>query len=118
MPMGHLLSTRRAVLALTAVAVALPLALNGVPASAETYPETVVTAPPVDTGTISCDALKSALQTSGALTLLSGPRGYGDTYYARVPRCQFWQRPLFVYVSAADGLCGVGYICTNKYSGG
>jgi hypothetical protein len=104
-------------LATTAVVCAFNLALGAALSYGETYPATVVAAPPINTDTSSCNALKSALQNSGALTLVSGLRGWGDTYYARVPRCQFWQRPLFAYVTANDGLCGVGYICTDKLSG-
>jgi len=43
--------------------------------------------------------------------------GWGDTFYGpAVPRCQFWQMPQFTYVRTRDGLCGVGYICVEKYS--
>lgn len=64
----------------------------------------------------SCKELKDALQTSGSLTILAGPRGWGGTFYGpRVPRCEFWSRPVFSYVNAKDGLCGVGYICVEKF---
>src|SRR4051812_32025946 len=110
--------TRDRFVAPTAAACALHLVLGATPGYGETFPPTVVSAAPITTGTSSCNALKSSLQTSQALTLVSGPREYGDTYYARVPRCQFWQRPVFAYVTASDGLCGVGYICTDKFGGG
>jgi hypothetical protein len=103
---------------LVAVACALGVGLGVGTSAGETYPVTPVSAPPIDTATRSCDELKSALRTAGALTLTSGPRGWGDTYYSGVPRCQFWQRPLFSFVTAKEGRCGVGYICTDKFSGG
>jgi len=73
---------------------------------------------PVDPATLSCNALKAKLQTAGELSILSGPKGgWADTYYGpAVPRCQFWQMPVFSYVRAGDGLCGVGYICVDKLS--
>ena len=64
---------------------------------------------------LSCRELKERLNRAGALTILSGPRGSGDTFYGpRVPQCQFWTRPLFSFVNTRDGLCGVGYICVEK----
>ena len=73
---------------------------------------------PVDPGTLSCADLKSRLEGAGEMSILSGPRGaWGDTFYGPgVPRCPFWQMPQFAYVSARDGLCGVGYICVDKYT--
>jgi len=70
----------------------------------------------VDPRTESCSALKSKLNAAGEMSILSGPRGaWGDTFYGpAVPRCQFWQMPVFTYVKARDGLCGVGYICVEK----
>ena len=63
----------------------------------------------------SCKDLKDKLASAGSLTILAGPRGYGDTFYGpRVPQCQFWQRPTFSYVRTRDSLCGVGYICVDK----
>lgn len=63
----------------------------------------------------SCKDLKDKLAGAGSLTILAGPRGYGDTFYGpRVPQCQFWQRPVFSYVRTRDSLCGVGYICVDK----
>ena len=72
----------------------------------------------VDPGTMSCRELKSRLNAAGELILLAGPGGgFGDTFYGpAVPRCQFWQMPQFTYVKTRDGLCGVGYICVQKYS--
>jgi hypothetical protein len=69
----------------------------------------------VDPGSLSCRELKDRLESAGSLTILAGARGWGDTFYGpRVPRCQFWTRPVFTYVRARDGLCGVGYICVEK----
>ena len=79
-----------------------------------------VRSPPVnvDPGSMSCSELKSRLNAAGELNLLEGPGGgFGDTFYGpAVPRCQFWQMPQFTYVKTRDGLCGVGYICVQKYS--
>jgi len=73
---------------------------------------------PVNPATLSCNSLKAKLQTAGELNILSGPKGaWADTFYGpAVPRCQFWQMPVFSYVRASDGLCGVGYICVDKLS--
>jgi hypothetical protein len=69
----------------------------------------------VDPRNFSCKDLKDKLASAGSLTILAGPRGYGDTFYGpRVPQCQFWQRPAFSYVRTRDSLCGVGYICVDK----
>ena len=90
-----------------------PGASGGVPPNAPQYPA------PTDPQTVSCSALKAQLQSSGQLPILvGGPRGgWADTFYGpQVPRCQFWQMPLFQYVRTNDGLCGVGYICVDKLS--
>lgn len=89
-----------------------PTPSNPVPGSAPQTPA------PVNPGSLSCDDLKAQLKSAGQLSILSGPRGgWGDTFYGpAVPRCQFWQMPQFTYVRARDGLCGVGYICVDKYS--
>jgi hypothetical protein len=73
---------------------------------------------PVDPQSVSCADLKAQLKSAGSMSVLAGPRGgWGDTFYGpAVPRCQFWQMPQFTYVRARDGLCGVGYICVDKYS--
>jgi hypothetical protein len=73
---------------------------------------------PVNPQSLSCNDLKAQLKSAGEMSILSGPRGgWGDTFYGpAVPRCQFWQMPQFTYVRARDGLCGVGYICVDKYS--
>jgi len=106
-------------LAASAAAGAFSLALVAGPSHAQTVPATTaVSAPTINTNAISCKELKSRLQNSGALALVSGPRGWGDTYYARVPQCEFWQRPVFSYVATNDGWCGVGYVCAAKISGG
>jgi len=69
----------------------------------------------VNSENVSCKELKDKLESAGSLTILSGPKGWGDTFYGpRVPQCQFWTRPVFSYVSTRDGLCGVGYICVEK----
>ena len=87
-------------------------------AFAQTAPAAAaVSAPTINTNTTSCKELKSKLQNSEALILVSGPRGWGDTYYARVPQCEFWQRPVFSSVKTNDGWCAVGYICATKISG-
>jgi hypothetical protein len=90
----------------------VPGASEAVPANAQQNPA------PVNPETESCNALKARLQSAGQLPILSGPRGaWGDTFYGpAVPRCQFWQMPVFQYVRASDGLCGVGYICVDKLS--
>ena len=70
---------------------------------------------PTNAESLTCKELKDKLERAGSLTILSGPKGWGDTFYGpRVPRCQFWARPVFSYVSTRDGLCGVGYICVEK----
>jgi hypothetical protein len=73
---------------------------------------------PVNPQSLSCTDLKAQLHGAGELRILSGPKeGWGDTFYGpAVPRCEFWQMPRFTYVRARDGLCGVGYICIDKYS--
>jgi len=85
---------------------------SAVPPDARQYPE------PVNPATVSCNTLKARLQNAGELMILSGPRGgWADTFYGpRAPRCQFYQMPVFTYVRASDGLCGVGYICVDKLS--
>ena len=72
--------------------------------------------PQIAAGTLSCTELKSRIRDSGTLVIASGPTG-GDIFHARVPECEFWQRPQFSYVTAKDGWCGVGYICTGKVQG-
>ena len=73
---------------------------------------------PVNPQSLSCNDLKAQVKSAGQLQILSGPKGaWGDTFYGpAVPRCQFWQMPLFAYVTARDGRCGVGYICIDKPS--
>ena len=72
----------------------------------------------IDPQTLSCSDLKARMQSTGQLPILVGPRGgWPDTFYGpQVPRCQFWQMPLFQYVRTNDGLCGIGYICVDKLS--
>ena len=72
---------------------------------------------PINSESVSCTELKGRLQAAGALTIVGRQGGWGDTFYGpRVPRCEFWQMPVFTYVRATDGLCGVGYICVEKLS--
>ena len=89
-----------------------PGASSAVPPNAQQYPA------PVNPETLSCVALKAQLKSAGELRILSGPRGgWADTFYGpAVPRCQFWQMPVFTYVRTSDSLCGVGYICVDKLS--
>ena len=89
-----------------------PGANASVPAGAQQSPAAI------DPQTMSCSALKAQIQSAGQLPILAGPRGgWPDTFYGpQVPRCQFWQMPLFQYVRTNDGLCGVGYICIDKLS--
>jgi hypothetical protein len=85
---------------------------GAVPALAQQDPE------PVNPAGVACNALKARLQSAGELRILSGPRGaWPDTFRGpAVPRCQFWQMPVFTYVRTSDGLCGVGYVCVDKLS--
>ena len=72
-------------------------------------------APPLDTGTISCDALKDRLQRAGTL-YVTGRHGWSETFYSK-PQCEFWATPVFHYVRANDGACGLGYLCQWKPGG-
>lgn len=110
-------TTWRRFVASSAAAGAFSLLLVAAPGHAQTVSAAAVSAPTINTNTTSCKELKSTLQDSGARTLVSGPRGGDDTYYARVPQCEFWQRPVFSSVTTSDGWCGVGYICAAKVSG-
>lgn len=109
--------TWRRFFATSAAAGAFSLFLVAGPGHAQTTPAAAVSAPAINTNTTSCNELKSTLQDSGPRTLVSGPRGWSDTYYARVPQCEFWQQPVFSSVTASDGWCSVGYICAAKVSG-
>ena len=113
-------------IALSAVAAALTTIMLALPSYGDTG-QVVAAADPVAENTpqgaastnaqsLTCKALKDKLESAGSLTILAGPKGWGDTYYGpRVPQCQFWTRPVFSYVSTRDGLCGVGYICVEKF---
>ena len=100
-----------------AVAGAFSFYWIAVPSHAQTAPAPAASAQAINTSTASCRELKSRLQNSGTLTLVSGSQGWGDTYYARAPQCEFWQRPVFTSVMASDGWCAVGYVCAAKISG-
>jgi hypothetical protein len=114
---------RRVVTCIGAVAFLLSTATYGqaaqAPAMGTPVPANEQQIPaPVNPESLSCNDLKAQLKTTGELNILSGPRGgWGDTFYGpAVPRCQFWQTPQFTYVRTRDGLCGIGYICVDKYS--
>ena len=69
-----------------------------------------------DAQSMTCKALKDELERTGSLPILYGPKGFADTFYGPgVPQCQFYQRPVFSFVNTRDGLCGVGYICVDKF---
>ena len=71
---------------------------------------------PTDAQSMTCKALKNELELTGSLPILYGPKGFADTFYGPgVPQCQFYQRPVFSFVTTRDGLCGVGYICVEKF---
>ena len=72
--------------------------------------------PAVNARTVSCTELKASVKAAGALTVTSGPEG-GDVFHARIPACEFWQRPRFSFVPANDGWCGIGYVCAGKLQG-
>lgn len=79
-------------------------------------PQNVAT---INSETVSCRQLKDTLQKDGALTIVSGQRNWGDTFYGPgVPQCEFWSRPVFSYVSTNDGSCGAGYVCAQRVTGG
>ena len=81
--------------------------------AAESLPQDTV---PADAQGVTCNALKTELARTGSLQILNGPKGWADTFYGpRVPQCQFFQRPVFSFVTTRDGLCGVGYICVEKF---
>ncbi len=68
---------------------------------------------------LSCAALKDRLQSAGTLNVLSAPRNWGETFYGpEVPQCQFWTQPMFKYVTASDGSCGLGYVCVDRTAAG
>jgi len=71
---------------------------------------------PTDAESLTCKELKDRLASVGSLTIVSGARRWGDTFYGpRVPQCEFWKRPVFSFVRTRDELCGVGYICVEKF---
>ena len=86
----------------------------GPPVTNRGQPPALVTA-----DSLSCKQLKDSLQSAGTLNIVSGQRSWGDTFYGPgVPQCEFWSRPMFQYVTANDGPCGVGYICAQRVTGG
>ena len=107
----------RIALAALATTGAFSFAWIAAPGHAQTAPPPAASAQAINTSTASCKELKSRLQNAGTLTLVSGSQGWGDTYYARAPQCEFWQRPVFTSVNASDGWCAVGYVCAAKISG-
>jgi hypothetical protein len=73
----------------------------------------------VTADTLSCKQLKDSLQSAGTLTIISGQKAWGETFYGPgVPQCEFWSRPMFEFVTASDGPCGVGYVCAQRVTGG
>jgi hypothetical protein len=75
-----------------------------------------IAALPADAQNMTCKALKDELERTGSLPILYGPKGFADTFYGPgVPQCPFYQRPVFSFVTTRDGLCGVGYICVDKF---
>jgi len=71
---------------------------------------------PLDARTMTCQALQARVRDSEPIFISSGPQG-GDLFYARNPRCEFWQRPQSSFVRAQDGWCGAGFICAAKFQG-
>ena len=69
---------------LSHVAMAQPSRVDGGAASTDAVdaapPQIPVTLNPQD---FSCADLKARLASAGSLTILVGPRGYGDTFYGR-----------------------------------
>jgi hypothetical protein len=69
----------------------------------------------VNAEAVSCKELKDRLQSAGTLSIASGQRAWGETFYGpAVPQCEFWQMPRFSYVNTNDGACGAGYVCVGR----
>ena len=108
-------------IALCAVAGTLVLILLAASSVAQTIQGTPAAmraeeGPPLDTRTLSCDALKDRLQRTGVL-YVTGRQGWNETFYS-VPQCEFWAKPSFEYVNASGGACGLGYLCQWKPGAG
>ena len=114
-------SSRHHSIARFAIAAGFTMVLTAAPIFAQTVQGTPAAmraqdGPPLDTRTLSCEALKDRLQRTGAL-YVTGRQGWGETFYT-VPQCEFWAKPSFEYVSASDGACGLGYLCQWKPGAG
>jgi hypothetical protein len=108
-------------IALCAVAAAFTMVLPVAPGVAQTVQGTPAAIraqadPPLDTRTLSCEALKDRLQRTGVL-YVTGRQGWPETFYS-VPQCEFWAKPSFEYVNVSDGACGLGYLCQWKPGAG
>lgn len=114
-------SPRHHSIALRAIAASFTMVLPAAPGVAQTVQGTPAAiraqgGPPLDTRTLSCEALKDRLQRTGAL-YVTGRQGWPETFYS-VPQCEFWAKPSFEYVNANDGACGLGYLCQWKPGAG
>jgi hypothetical protein len=114
-------SQRHHSIVLCAIAAAFITALPAAPGVAQTVQGTPAAiraedGPPLDTRTLSCEALKDRLQRTGAL-YVTGRQGWPETFYS-VPQCEFWAKPSFDYVNASGGACGLGYLCQWKPGAG
>jgi len=108
-------------IALCAVAAGFTMVLPVAPGVAQTVQGTPAAIraqadPPLDTRTLSCEALKDRLQRTGVL-YVTGRQGWPETFYS-VPQCEFWAKPSFEYVNVSDGACGLGYLCQWKPGAG
>ena len=108
-------------IALCAIAASFTMILPAAPSVAQTVQGTPAAiraqeGPPLDTRTLSCEALKDGLRRTGAL-YVTGRQGWPETFY-NVPQCEFWAKPSFEYVNASDGACGLGYLCQWKPGAG
>ena len=87
--------------------------VQGTPGGASALQE----GPPLDTRTLSCEALKDRLQRTGAPSTSLGGKDGPKRSRAR-PECEFWAKPSFEYVNASAGACGLGYLCQWKPGAG
>ena len=114
-------SARHHSIARFAIAAGLTMVVPVAPAIGQTVQGTPAAVraqdgPPLDTRTLSCEALKDRLQRTGAL-YVTARQGWAETFYS-VPQCEFWAKPSFEYVNASDGACGLGYLCQWKPGAG